>query len=828
MTLEEIKKTLLDKEIYIGYKKGYKIHPSLKRRGISLEDAIKEIPCVYAEIINYPSLEEMVYKAMNDIKETPLCPYCGKPSKFKYPKGYTSTCGDRKCSHKMQLETKLALNPGDPFNTKKMKETLSKRTEEDKQKTLEKRRNTTLKKYGVENVLQDTKIKNKANDTILERYGVDNVSQSKEIQQRREETFLNRYGSKAFTGTEEWKEKTRKTNLERYGVENAIQNTEIAKKCHTSLVEGMREKYGVTHSYQIAGVSEKAKESKERTNLERYGEINFFKTEQYKEIIKEKYGVEHPSQSKEIREKVKKTNEERYGVSTPLALSDVRRKAIEHSKTANLEKYGTPYYLQSTEGRNRARSTNMERYGVPSPLQNEEILKKNKKSLKKTIQDKYGVDYYFQTKEFKEVSKNTCIEKYGVPYSSQNSEVKRKSVITCLNKYGVEHPSQNPSIKHKILSHQGMTNPEKKINEFLKNRGFDYIYQYECNGKCFDFAIFKDEELSILLEVDGEYFHGLLSDCDGKLVRGDKDCERFSKCPEGVKLIVCDSLKVEDCFSEILRVFNIDYEKWIQEIIDSLPKEFPYYEYSEERMKKDYEKLCTYKDIKKNSRLGDSIISNFHRSIYDAHISTKPSPKEAWDDKELLEKCVRNRFIYSSNLSSHSILQGFNVCKIAPKVSVFSAPLARELILKYLSDYSVIFDPFSGFSGRMLGACSLSKSYIGQDISKEHIEESKQITEFLGLNNTNLKVQDVLKDMGEYECLFTCPPYGGKEHWNIRNDLIEKSCDEWIDECLNRFKCKTYLFVVDTTEKYTDYIVEEISNNSHFGNSKEYVVKIDL
>ena len=319
----------------------------------------------------------------------------------------------------------------------------------------------------------------------------------------------------------------------------------------------------------------------------------------------------------------------------------------------------------------------------------------------------------------------------------------------------------------------------------------------------------------------------MLSDCDGKLVRGDKDCEKFGKCPEGVKLIVCDSLRIEDCFSEILRVFDIDYKKWIQGIMDSLPKEFPYYEYSEERMRKDYEKLCTYKDIKKNSRLGDSIISNFHKSIYDAHIGTKPSPKEAWSDKELLDKCVRNRFIYSSNLSSHSILQGFNVCKIAPKVSVFSAPLARRLIQIYLNDYSEIFDPFSGLSGRMVGACSLDKSYIGQDINKDHLEESKQIAEFLGLKNVSLRVQNILEDSGEYECLFTCPPYGGKEHWNIKNDLIEKSCDEWIDECLSRFKCKTYLFVVDETEKYRDYIVEDINNNSHFGNNKEYVIKID-
>ena len=489
---------------------------------------------------------------------------------------------------------------------------------------------------------------------------------------------------------------------------------------------------------------------------------------------------------------------------------------LEKHKQTCLERYGKEDYTNHS----KSEETKLAKYGDPNycnPLKN-----------KQTCLERYGVESVTYLQSMKDKSKATSILKYGVDHPMKSKVVKENFKSSMMKYYGVEFPSQNREIHKKILSSQKMTSPEKKINEFLSNNGFEYQYQYECNGKCFDFAIFKDNELSILVEVDGEYFHGLLSDCDGKLVRGDKDCERFSKCPEGVKLIVCDSFKVEDCFSEILRVFDIDYEKWIQEIVDSLPKEFPYYEYSEERMRKDYEKLCTYRDIKKNSRLGDSIISNFHRSIYDAHISTKPSPKEAWNNRELLEKCVRNRFIYSSNLSSHSILQGFNVCKIAPKVSVFSAPLARRLIQTYLDKYNQIFDPFSGFSGRMLGACSLGIPYIGQDINVSHIKESKQIAEFLELKNVSLKVQNVLEDTKkEYECLFTCPPYGGKEHWNIKNDLIEKTCDEWIDECLNRFKCKTYLFVVDETEKYKDYIVEEISNSSHFGNNKEYVIKID-
>ena len=84
--------------------------------------------------------------------------------------------------------------------------------------------------------------------------------------------------------------------------------------------------------------------------------------------------------------------------------------------------------------------------------------------------------------------------------------------------------------------------------------------------------------------------------------------------------------------------------------------------------------------------------------------------------------------------------------------------------------------------------------------------------------------KDIFESTGEYDCLFTCSPYGLKEIWNERE--TNKYCDEWIDECLQRFKCKRYVFVVDKTEKYKDKIVEEISNKSHFSNAKEYIIVI--
>ena len=226
-------------------------------------------------------------------------------------------------------------------------------------------------------------------------------------------------------------------------------------------------------------------------------------------------------------------------------------------------------------------------------------------------------------------------------------------------------------------------------------------------------------------------------------------------------------------------------------------------------------------DWNPHSRVGISIVNNFHKHIWQSKVGNNLSPVECWKNRDLLLRSIKNRVIYSSTLSSHSIAAGFNICKIAPKVSVFNPMLAKHIVKSYLQEYDNVFDPFSGFSGRMLGACSCGKSYIGQDINETHVKESNEIIKKFDLNATVIQ-QDVFNSTGEYDCLFTCSPYNLKEVWNDTETNL--SCDEWIDACLTRFKCKRYVFVVDKTEKYKDYIVEEISNKSHFSNTKEYVI----
>lgn len=138
------------------------------------------------------------------------------------------------------------------------------------------------------------------------------------------------------------------------------------------------------------------------------------------------------------------------------------------------------------------------------------------------------------------------------------------------------------------------------------------------------------------------------------------------------------------------------------------------------------------------------------------------SPVECWKQKDLIEKSVRNRIIYKSNLSSQQIARGFNISNIAKTVSVFNPIFAKHIIQTYASEYDEIFDPFSGFSGRMLGACAYGKTYIGQDINEIHVKESNEIINKFNLNATVIQ-KDIFESTGTYDCLFTCSPYNLKE-----------------------------------------------------------------
>lgn len=499
-------------------------------------------------------------------------------------------------------------------------------------------------------------------------------------------------------------------------------------------------------------------------------------------------------------------------------------------KQTMLSRYGVEHALQSEEFVRKSQETSMERYGVKSAMQNKDVLK----AVQEKFREKYGVPTPFLMKGFSDKSKSTCLEKYGVEFTSQIPGRTEKMQATNLEKYGFVAPLGNADIRSRSYRNKKhKSSLEIRLHQFLEEYNIEYVPEYSITKDglthAYDCYIPK---YKILVDCDRTYYHSYLDDPDGKQVRDDYDADRLLLVSEDhIFLVIVESSfesglkQLQDTIKGLdAGVLNHDTNlfNWCRTV------RFPYPHFSLERLNKEYNKLCSLELTAYNPycKIGQSIIQHFHPSIYHCHVNGKVSPYEGWNNDDILKKCIANRLIYQNDVDPSKVLYGFTASKLAPKVSVFNPVLSRYLTLKYLSDYSTIVDPFSGFSGRMIGVCSVGKHYIGRDLNETSVKETNEIQSFLNLDAT-VSVENILDHVSnEPECsaLLTCPPYGHKEVYGT--ETVFKSCDEWIDGCLEKYKCEQYVFVVDETTKYLDHVAEEIKHSSHLSNTKELVIVI--
>lgn len=122
-----------------------------------------------------------------------------------------------------------------------------------KQKIIDKRKNTNIKKYGATAPCCNKDIQNKVEQTNLTKYGVKSTLSIKEVRDKIAKTNLERYGYENAIKNKEVRAKIEQTNLERYGAKNPMQNIDIYNKT----VQTNLEKYGVKSTAEIPEVREK-------------------------------------------------------------------------------------------------------------------------------------------------------------------------------------------------------------------------------------------------------------------------------------------------------------------------------------------------------------------------------------------------------------------------------------------------------------------------------------------------------------------------------------------------------------------------------------------
>ena len=172
---------------------------------------------------------QQYYDLYIDHNSTKYCPICGKENTFNgLTKGYSAHCS-------------LICKGKDEAVKEKVKQ-------------------TSLQKYGAENVYASEYGKQKIKNTNLERYGVENPQQNQQIRQKANDTFISRYGGIGW-GSKQLLEKTKKTWQQKYGSTNPGAFGTVLYK------NALLQRYGVDNPQKDANIKQKT----EQTCLLRYG-----------------------------------------------------------------------------------------------------------------------------------------------------------------------------------------------------------------------------------------------------------------------------------------------------------------------------------------------------------------------------------------------------------------------------------------------------------------------------------------------------------------------------------------------------------------------------
>ena len=172
------------------------------------------------------TLYELCYRIQHNIplNKVFICKHCGKPVGLNATHGYKTFCNN-KC------QTEYIANSN---NIKeKRKQTCLKKYGVDNCTKTElcrlKMKKTNYSKYGVFNYAKTNECKEKIKQTNLKKYGVTSYTKTDECQKKIKQTCLDKYGVDSYSKTQEYKDRFVKTNLNKYGVDN-YSKTELAKQ----------------------------------------------------------------------------------------------------------------------------------------------------------------------------------------------------------------------------------------------------------------------------------------------------------------------------------------------------------------------------------------------------------------------------------------------------------------------------------------------------------------------------------------------------------------------------------------------------------------------
>lgn len=235
---------------------------------------------------------------------------------------------------------------------------------------------------------------------------------------------------------------------------------------------------------------------------------------------------------------------------------------------------------------------------------------------------------------------------------------------------------------------------------------------------------------------------------------------------------------------------------------------FPYYNLSNSEIEVEYRKLLAFdcrrafiRDHLRGPSVGLSLANYFHPAMWSVRVSRYRSPMDVFKDDTLLRSAIRRAFQiwptrYSANASClRRMLKTF---PSSASVSNFKPLIAKAIIAKYSEPGGAVLDFCAGYGGRLLGALTLSRTYLGIEPCRSQVWGLQKMIRAVSrfkppdCRATVIKgcAEEMLKKLRSrsIDLVFSSPPYFDWEKYarhSTQSFVRYKTYPEWVDEFLS-------------------------------------------
>lgn len=191
------------------------------------------------------------------------------------------------------------------------------------------------------------------------------------------------------------------------------------------------------------------------------------------------------------------------------------------------------------------------------------------------------------------------------------------------------------------------------------------------------------------------------------------------------------------------------------------------------------------KEIRPRSHAGLPLCGGYFPNRYRASWRGTRTAFEDWHLDAPLRWAIRFQLDSGGPVLPHRVLRVITMQRRTP--TIFRPVVAKYVYQTYCPSGGLVWDPCSGFGGRLLGALAAGVRYVGTDVEPDTVDGNNRLAKVLGKEDRArvvLHPAETFQPPEGTDLVFTSPPYFSTEIYGVSDEQSAQqypSFDRWLE-----------------------------------------------